>query len=350
MAPSVDDSLLRGDRVPDFALPAADGRTLLFYEFASGRPMLIAGSPANGEPTAVALLAGALGDCVRRHDVQAVLLCDEPPAGVAGETGFVVVIDEATRLRRHLFGGVLDDGDGVVAITDANLRLMDGCIIEPSAGADEVAAAANGIVEAARSEAARESTVSTAPVLIVPRVLPPELCQDLIDGFDGWLPGESPMPSGDGTGLDVDPERKSRRDALIGDPELEQELIACVARRVLPEVQKAFCYRAERFERPKVVCYDAAAAGHFGSHRDNTAPNTRHRRFALTLNLNTGSYRGGELVFPEYGSASRYEPPAGGAIVFACSHAHGVTPVSAGRRYAVVSFMVESPEPGVTKT
>lgn len=338
-----EDALLRGDRVPDFVLPAADGRAFLFYEFAAGRPVLIASCADAWNRDTVEALASALADSVERLAVQAVLLCDRPPDKHADTPGFVALVDEAARLRQHLFGGAANDTAGVLAITDANLRLMDGCILAEPAGAAELAGLVNGIVEAARSEATEEQATSAAPVLIVPRVLPPGLCSDLIDGFERWSPVDSPMPAADGSGLAVDQDRKTRRDALIEDAELEQELIACVARRVLPEVHKAFCYRAECFERPKLVCYDAATAGHFDAHRDNTAPNTRHRRFALTLNLNTGSYEGGELMFPEYGTGSRYAPPAGGAIVFACSHAHRVAPVSAGRRYAVVSFMVEGP-------
>ena len=338
-----EEALLRGDRVPDFVLPAADGRALLFYEFAAGEPVVIASCAGRWNRDTVERLASALADSAGRHAVQAVLLCDQPPRSDASTPGFVALIDEAARLRQHLFGGVANDATGVLAVTDANLRLMDGCLLDETADAAELATIVNGMVGEVRSELAREDA-SLAPVLIVPRVLPPGLCADLVDGFDRWSPVDSPMPATDGSGLTVDPGRKTRRDALVEDAELEQELIACVARRVLPEVQKAFCYRAERFERPKLVCYDAATAGHFDAHRDNTAPNTRHHRFALTLNLNTGSYQGGELVFPEYGTANRYAPPAGGAIVFACSHAHRVIPVSEGRRYAIVSYMDDGSE------
>ena len=357
-APPVDDdtdgdeeSLLRGDRVPDFVLPAADGRALLFYEFAAGKPVVIASCAPGWDRDAVEAMARALTDSAGRHAVQAVLLCDQAPDRNVDTPDFVALVDEGARLRRHLFGGVSNDTAGVLAVTDANLRLMDGCVLDEPADAAGLATVVNGMVEEARSELARDMAASVAPVLIVPRVLPPGLCDDLIDGFERWSPVDSPMPAADGSGLAVDPDRKTRRDALIEDAELEQELIACVARRVLPEVHKAFHYRAERFERPKLVSYDAATAGHFDSHRDNTAPNTRQRRFALTLNLNTGSYKGGELEFPEYGTANRYAPPAGGAIVFACGHAHRVTPVSAGRRYAVVSFMVDGlpPEPPASK-
>jgi predicted 2-oxoglutarate/Fe(II)-dependent dioxygenase YbiX len=181
-------------------------------------------------------------------------------------------------------------------------------------------------------------------VLLVPRVLPVELCAELVAGFPRWNPAPSPMPSADGVGLEVVPERKARLDAEIGDADLEQEVIASISRRVLPEVQKAFCYQATRFERLKLVCYPGEQGGHFAAHRDNTAPQTAHRRFALTLDLNRGDYRGGELVFPEYGSAV-YAPSRGGAVVFSGSLAHAVQPVSQGERYTLISFMYGETRP-----
>ena len=68
----------------------------------------------------------------------------------------------------------------------------------------------------------------------------------------------------------------------------------------MPEVRKAFVFRATRFEGFKIVCYDAASGGFFHAHRDNLSPATAHRRFALTLNLNN-DYEGGYLRFREYG-------------------------------------------------
>ena len=46
-----------------------------------------------------------------------------------------------------------------------------------------------------------------------------------------------------------------------------------------------------------------------------------HRRFAVSLNLNTGDYEGGCLRFPEFGP-HLYVAPAGGAVVFSCSLLH----------------------------
>jgi predicted 2-oxoglutarate/Fe(II)-dependent dioxygenase YbiX len=90
-------------------------------------------------------------------------------------------------------------------------------------------------------------------------------------------------------------------------------------------------------ERLRIGCYDAKDSGFFAAHRDNTTPRTQHRRYALTLNLNTGGYEGGFLRLPEYGP-QLYAPPPGGAIVFSCSLLHLVAPVSKGRRFVVVGF------------
>ena len=73
---------------------------------------------------------------------------------------------------------------------------------------------------------------------------------------------------------------------------------------------------------------------------DNTTAGTVHRRFAVSLNLNTGDYEGGRLVFPEF-TNQPYCPPLGGACVFSCSLLHEATPVVAGTRYAFLPFLYD---------
>jgi len=51
----------------------------------------------------------------------------------------------------------------------------------------------------------------------------------------------------------------------------------------------------------RIGCYDSADGGYFRAHRDNTTPYTAHRQFAMSVNLNTGEYEGGDVHFPEYG-------------------------------------------------
>jgi predicted 2-oxoglutarate/Fe(II)-dependent dioxygenase YbiX len=90
-------------------------------------------------------------------------------------------------------------------------------------------------------------------------------------------------------------------------------------------------------DRYIVACYDSAVGGHFYRHRDNVNAGARHRRFAVTINLNK-DYDGCDLTFPEFGSRT-YRAPHGGAIVFSCGALHQVTPVTRGRRYAFLAFL-----------
>ena len=96
-------------------------------------------------------------------------------------------------------------------------------------------------------------------------------------------------------------------------------------------------FRVTRAETLRLGCYDAADGGRFVRHRDDTTPYTAHRRFAMSLNLNTGDYEGGYLRFSEYGP-QLYEPAAGAALVFSCSLLHEATRVVSGRRFVLLGF------------
>ena len=110
--------------------------------------------------------------------------------------------------------------------------------------------------------------------------------------------------------------------------------------RLFAEIKKAFAFEATRTERHLIACYDAADKGFFAPHRDNTTAGTAHRRFAVTLNLNTGEYEGGALSFPEYGP-ELYQPATGGALVFSCSLLHEATAVTRGKRYCYLPFLYD---------
>ncbi|MEB3882818.1 2OG-Fe(II) oxygenase [Lyngbya sp. CCY1209] len=137
-----------------------------------------------------------------------------------------------------------------------------------------------------------------------------------------------------------DPTFKRRRDQTILDPDLRSTAMFRIHNRLAPEIQKAFQFQATRIERHIVACYDSSDRGFFRPHRDNTTKGTAHRRFAVSVNLNTGEYEGGMLRFPEFGCQT-YTVPAGGAIVFSCSLLHEATPVTAGRRYAYLPFLYD---------
>ncbi|BBD65978.1 putative bacterioferritin comigratory protein [Nostoc commune NIES-4072] len=178
-----------------------------------------------------------------------------------------------------------------------------------------------------------------APVLFIPNVLEPSFCQNLIDLYlaDGGQDSGF-MRQIDGKTVGVyDYSFKKRRDYFISDPQLLQQINQRIVRRVKPEIEKAFQFSITRFERQVVACYEATEQAFFSRHRDNTTKGTAHRRFAMSLNLNTGSYEGGYLRFPEYGS-QLYCPNTGEALIFSCSLLHEATPVISGQRFVLLSF------------
>jgi predicted 2-oxoglutarate/Fe(II)-dependent dioxygenase YbiX len=180
-----------------------------------------------------------------------------------------------------------------------------------------------------------------APVLVLPRVFEPELCQDLIAAYEAAGGEESGfMRQIDGkTHLIKDKSHKVRRDFMIDDETLRARTLRNIVRRVSPEIQKVHNFTVSRMERYIVACYAAEEGGHFNAHRDNTTSGTAHRRYAVSINLND-DFDGGEVFFPEYGPRS-FKPPAGGAVVFSCSLLHAVTYVTRGKRYAFLPFLYD---------
>ncbi len=181
-----------------------------------------------------------------------------------------------------------------------------------------------------------------APVLSLPNVFEPELCNHLIQLYNqngGQQSGFMRDENGK-TVLKLDPSHKVRSDFTLTDGTLRQSLVHRVHQRIIPEIQRAFQFKATRIERYIVACYDAGDGGHFKPHRDNTTKGTAHRRFAVTINLNAEDYEGGNLRFPEYGSRT-YRATTGGAIIFSCSLLHEATPVTKGRRYAFLPFLYD---------
>ncbi len=110
--------------------------------------------------------------------------------------------------------------------------------------------------------------------------------------------------------------------------------------RMVPEISKIYHYENWKIEAFRIGCYKAEDQGFFHVHRDDCNPSVKHRKYAVTINLNTGAYEGGDLRFPEYGN-ELYQPPAGGAIVFSCSMLHEVMPVTAGERYVLLTFLTD---------
>ncbi|WP_426956373.1 2OG-Fe(II) oxygenase [Muricoccus radiodurans] len=181
-----------------------------------------------------------------------------------------------------------------------------------------------------------------APVLVLPRLLEPGLCRKLIELYEtgGGKPSGFMREVNGKTVGTSDPGFKRRSDHDIADQDVLNALQRRLKRRLVPAIRQAFQFEATRIERFIVACYDAAEGGFFRAHRDNTTRGTAHRRFAVTVNLNSEEFEGGELRFPEFGTRL-YRAPTGGAVVFSCSLLHEATPVTQGRRYAFLPFLYD---------
>jgi peroxiredoxin len=179
----------------------------------------------------------------------------------------------------------------------------------------------------------------TAPVLVVPRVFDFSLCDFLVQFYEKLGGNDSGfLLDKDGrTATVVDYRLKRRNDLTVVHPQVREAIRSRIVRRLLPAIDRFFQFQATRMDRYIVACYDSAIGGHFYRHRDNVNAGARHRRFAVTINLN-GDYDGCDLVFPEFGTRT-YRAPHGGAIVFSCGTLHQVTPVTRGKRYAFLAFL-----------
>jgi len=318
-------------------LPGADGTPTRYYAQAGGRP---------------ALLVFVDESCAARLNDLAEGLGGSPESWLT-----VHVVGPPAIMAQELPFPVLQDGDGKAAaayrtagaatafLLDANLRVRAALPFEDGA---EVAARVTALADELAWDGPEQREIATqAPLLVVPDVLEPDRCAELMAVWEREGSTQTGVESSAGgrRAEQVSAQHKRRRDHIVTDADRSRELARTVGRRVMPELLKAFAYRATRFEGFKIACYDGSDRGFFRAHRDNLSPATAHRRFALTLNLNQG-YEGGHLRFPEYGP-DLYRPAPGAALLFSCSHLHEVLDVTAGRRFVLLSFLFhdEAPRP-----
>jgi predicted 2-oxoglutarate/Fe(II)-dependent dioxygenase YbiX len=202
------------------------------------------------------------------------------------------------------------------------------------------------LLDRLRQERMKRQDILTAPhppVLVVPEVLSRSECRRLIDLCEapGWPTRTvaDHMQEKSNYKIEInDYGRVDRVDYVVQDAETTGLLDARMARRLIPEIRKAFQYPVTRRERFHIARYEGARGGFQHGHRDNPTPELAHRRFALSLNLNTEEYEGGALRFPEYGD-QRYRAEAGSALVFSSSLLHEVLEVTSGRRYVLLSHL-----------
>lgn len=333
---------LVGDPVPWFSLPTAANPDFKFHSV-GGRYVVLCFFGSAGEPAARARLQAVLAHAALFDDQRMAFFgVSADPAD--RDEGRVREAKAGVHYFFDLDGAVSRqfrpaDGMGITYVLDPTLRVIAALRFDDPRGHDARLAALLANLPSPDHHAGVETH---APVLIVPRVFEPALCRRLIALYESRGGVDSGfMREADGkTVAVIDHNFKKRQDCGIDDPELRDALMRRIHRRLVPEIAKAFQFNATRMERYIVACYDADSGGFFRAHRDNTTKGTRHRRFAVTINLNAEEYEGGDLRFPEYGTRS-YRAPTGGAVVFSCSLLHEALPVTRGRRFAFLPFLYD---------
>ncbi|MCC6471321.1 MAG: 2OG-Fe(II) oxygenase [Alphaproteobacteria bacterium] len=342
-------SLERGDRVANFVLADLGGAYRLFYDFTKGAPGLVLLADAGDAGAAAALRAlvaeagafGALG-------AETFAVLRGPPARVAalvqaagGEAVSFPVFVDAEGKANAAFPVAGETQGRKAVVIDANQRVL----ATLADGAPEAwPARALDWLKARWHPAPPVRPGATPPILLVPDAFDPGFCRQLVEA---WRKDHQELGvSGSTDALLYD--RKKSQDHVVRDPELNRRISATLNRRIAPEVLKAFTFRGPYgFDAHIVLGYDATRRDFFGLHRDNLSPRTRHRRFAISLNLND-DFDGGELRFPEYGGAL-YRMEAGTACVFSCSLLHEALPVAKGQRFSLTTFMCDPTEPAPPK-
>ncbi|MGE0658707.1 MAG: 2OG-Fe(II) oxygenase [Reyranellaceae bacterium] len=339
-------SVLPGDAAPWFHVRSIANQRFHF-DTCGGRYLLLAflGSAGGGpgaEAMAVFNAAGALFNGV--HAALFAISADptDETSARLKETGSVKAFWDFDRKVARLYGLADEQHAFGVAPTlflvDPGLRVLAMRPLRSRADAE-------AMVDLLRRQpqiAPPQPAVQQAPVLVVDRVFEPGLCKALIDYYErqGAVDSGYMTQVGEKTVGVVDYGHKRRQDCWIKDDSLMAATRARIHRRLTPQIEKAFQFKVTRLERYIVACYDADIGGYFRPHRDNTTTGTAHRRFAVTINLNSEQYQGGDLRFPEYGNRV-FRAPTGGAVVFSCGILHEATPVTSGRRYAFLPFLYD---------
>jgi predicted 2-oxoglutarate/Fe(II)-dependent dioxygenase YbiX len=337
-------SLRPGDRLPDFFLPGLDGKLRKFIWSFTGQPVALIAiddlKAVDIEPFQT--LQAACQTASTMH----VVVCGNPVAAAGapwaklcdGKDTLLLCDAERKFLPALLSQGSIGFGQTVmrarVVVLDANQRVAATFDTRPLVAAAE---AIGALADSVRSDGGAGQVIATpmAPVLVLPRVFEPDFCTQVIGLWEKGDHQDTGVSSRYGN-VGV-AELKRTEDYMVSQPIMQKAISDRLAFRIGPELTKVFAFdRQFTFDAHVVLSYSADGQHFFGAHRDNGAPSTQDRAFAVSLNLND-DFEGGELVFPEYAGV-RVSPPAGAAAVFSCSVLHQALPVARGRRFVLTTF------------
>jgi predicted 2-oxoglutarate/Fe(II)-dependent dioxygenase YbiX len=335
--------LTRGDRIPDYKRLNHLGEPRMLYDLQIGQPMtLLVFDNVNIAEISAAIAAYSSDDPVWAHITRVALIKGSPEEckhSLGNVSDVLTVLMDDGAVSTALLGSEPADRGLITAfVMDSNLRVIER--IEYKSEEDLFNFLQN--VKAIYQNTAPHDPKlihMCAPVLFIPRVFDNEVCEELITLFekDGGQPSGIAHIAGNKALWRPDPSVKIRRDVYIKESIMLERIKSILIKRVLSEIKRCFNYQVTQHEVFKLVRYDSNTGGYFRPHRDNETRDTLHRRFAMTLNLNTGDYRGGQLRFPEFGT-DLYQPELGGAVVFSSSLLHEVLPIATGSRYALLGF------------
>jgi predicted 2-oxoglutarate/Fe(II)-dependent dioxygenase YbiX len=321
----------RGDIAPDWYGVDTSGARVGKDLFA-GHTVLFCFVPAAPD-AALPMLKGLRARYARIVEKGAVLCCVllEQPVGESFPYPTIIdpnqqVTNAFCRHRNEVKASpraVLQDGDGRILAT-----------VPISLSAEGAEAALDLVI---KHEPFTESLSLHAPVLHVPNVLGPKQCEQLIRAFrEGEQRQGTTINIRDGKPvIVVNAKHKLRTDyTLRGD--LKENMWSILVARIKPAIRRAFHFDIAHYEYMQIGRYGAEHKGFFRAHRDNFSTVSRHRRYAMSLNLNDG-YEGGYLRFLEYGKR-QYRPKSGDAVIFSTALLHEALPVTKGERFVLVSF------------
>jgi predicted 2-oxoglutarate/Fe(II)-dependent dioxygenase YbiX len=344
--------LTRGDRLPDYQRPDPQGRVRMLHDLHAGSLVIVLASHNASDGRLRDLLSEFSNPDEYWSGFTRVAIIQGTPQQCAqllpDSAGAVTLMVDDGAVLQHLLGAQPEVAATVTAFAlDRNLSVIERLELRPDDTTTALLEKLRAVYETYVTPAASVIRAQ-APVLLVPRVFDRSFCDRLVAFFEetGGQPSGTASIEGDIARWKPDPSVKIRRDVYLTEGVLLEQVRETLMRRVLPEIKRCFNFQVTQHEVFKLIRYDDTG-GYFRPHRDNESRDTQHRRIAMTLNLNTGDYQGGELHFPEFGP-QLYEAERGGAAIFSCSLLHEAMPVIQGHRYALLGFFFgesESMEP-----
>ena len=326
-----------GDVAPNLALRTRDGQVFsLLDDSAAGQ---------------TAVLVFCIGeDWSSQDDIESQLT----QFATTGARVYLVFSDARQAIRWHWPSAasvlIAEDGDvaknfglesqkTAVVVLRSNHRIAG---VYTTANVLDCLAEADALCKRLQLDRAPTSMELHPPVLMIPDVFSADECRKLIEVYNtrGQVLVQSDRAlnyfNADYKMVAPDHMREDRIDHFFH----ERATLNFVLRRlqrVEAEVKKAFHYQITHHETLRVARYEGRRQGSAYGHRDNRPPH-EHRRFALSVNLNTEEFEGGALRFPEFGD-QRYRPRTGMGFVFSSSLLHEAMEVTSGTRYVLLSFM-----------